>query len=212
MQKMTIHLNDGINTLWPNFCGEMFWNHSGNFLPLQQSIHNTNPTKFPFHDLSHSEVLLKSILKNCFEKLFSAAKSFGLHIFRLQVFSSFGRIREDWLPFIITFSEFKSAAWVSIADQASDRTSDVSLRNSNNSRQCGLDLRLGRSSRLSTCCCCLWPASPSSPQTPPSAFSPRGREKQAKNLLLDHLAWNILQVSTKSCPCFRSTRIWSFCA
>ena len=123
-----------------------------------------------------------------FEKLFSAAKSFGLHIFRLQVFSSFGRIREDWLPFIITFSEFKSAAWVSIADQASDRTSDGSLRNSNNSRQCGLDLRLGRSSRLSTCCCCLWPASPSSPQTPPSAFSPRGREKQPKNLLLHHLA------------------------
>ena len=36
------------------------------------------------------------------------------------------------------------------ADQASDRTSDVSLRNSNNSRQCGFDLRLGRSSRLST--------------------------------------------------------------
>ena len=75
---------------------------------------------------------------------------------------------------------------MSIADQASDRTSAVSLRNSNNSRQCGLDLRLGRSSRLSTCCCCLWPTSPSSPQTPPSAFSPRGREKQ--NLLLDHLA------------------------
>ena len=38
------------------------------------------------------------------------------------------------------------------ADRASDRTSAVSLRNSNNSRQCGFDLRLGRSSRLSTCC------------------------------------------------------------